>query len=343
MTTLFALWWVSLAIAATALIIMLGLVIGRVISGRVKRSREVERKRLVPVLLGSGVTRQVSWRSRRSLTDLSIELIRLVRGSDRERFVETATSLGVPERLRHRLRSGSSRVRLSATEALAEFGDTRSIQHLHAALRDRSPDVRLSAALALAEIHAAPPALDLVRMLGIGTRENSLLTRGLFREIALAHPDEIKALILDESVPASARATAIEILSASGDYTLVPVVAGLAGAASPCDPDLPRYLRALGEFGHPAGRKVVVKGLSSSDWDVRAAAAEAAGRIGLAEAAPQLAALLHDGTFWVRLQAGEALIRLGEDGIALLKQVAGSAREPGHTAADTILAERGFL
>ncbi|WP_146150954.1 HEAT repeat domain-containing protein [Allosphingosinicella deserti] len=319
---------------------MFGLLAGRVIFGRFKRAREAERKRLVPVLLGSRPALKIDWLARRSITDLSIELIRLVRGTDRERFVATATSFGVPERLRHRLGSGSARVRLSATEALAEFGDARSIQHLHAALRDRSAEVRLSAALALAEVRAAPPARELVEMLAIGTKENSLLTRALFREIAQAQPEELKALILDESVSPGAKATAIEILAASGDYSLVPIVARLASAAPADDPDLPRYLRALGDFGHPAGRKPVASGLLSPNWEVRAAAAEAAGRISLTEAAPNLAALLHDQVFWVRLRAGEALLRLGQIGVDMMERVAESDQEPARTAAATILAER---
>jgi HEAT repeat protein len=276
------------------------------------------------------------------LATLLVELIQLVRGSDRERFVEAATRLGVPERLRHHLNSGSPRVRLAAAEALAEFPDDQSVERLREALRDRSSDVRLSAALALASVGKTPPARELVDLLGIGTTENSLLTVGLFRDIAARRPEEIKSLIVDEGVPANAKAAAIEALSASADYSLVPLIASLALTTDADDPALPRYFGALGAFAHPAGERAVKRGLGSPNWEARAAAAEAAGRIGLISLGPQLRELLADPLWWVRFRAGEALARMGKDGAQLLHQAARFSPEPGRTAAVLTLAERGI-
>jgi HEAT repeat protein len=264
-------------------LIMLGLLLARLILRWTGRARVQEKKRLVPLLLGSAPHGMLRGRVRGDLlATVLVELIQLVRGSDRDRFVEAATRLGVPERLRHHLNSGSARVRLAASEALAEFPDERSVERLLASLRDRSSDVRLSAALALASLGKTPPARELVDLLGIGTTENSLLTVGLFRDIAGHRPQEIRALILDDSVPAGAKAAAIEALSASADYSLVPLIASLALSSRSDDPALPRYIRALGAFGHPAGEKAVKRGLGSASWEVRAAAAEAAGKIALA-------------------------------------------------------------
>ena len=322
---------------------MISLLAARLVMGWTGRARDAEKKRLVPLLLGSRPHGRLRKRGRGDLlATLLVELIQLVRGSDRERFVEAATRLGVPERLRHHLNSGSPRVRLAAAEALAEFPDERSVERLRAALRDRSSDVRLSAALALASVEKTPPARELVDLLGIGTTENSLLTVGLFRDIAARHPDEIKALILDDSVPADAKASAIEALSASADYSLVPLIAGLALSSDGEDRALPRYLGALGAFAHPAGEKAVKRGLSSPSWEVRAAAAEAAGRIGLISLGAQLRELLADREWWVRFRAGEALTRMGEEGARLLRQAARYSPEPGRTAATLTMAERAI-
>jgi HEAT repeat protein len=338
-----ALWFLSLGIAGVALLIMFGLLFARLVLGWSGRARAAEKKRLVPLLLGSAPQGQL----RRGvhgdlLASLLVELIQLVRGSDRDRFVEAATRLGVPERLRHLLNSGSPRVRLAACEALAEFPDEQSVARLGAALRDRSPNVRLSAALALASLGKTPPARDLVELLGIGTSENSLLTVGLFRDIAEHRPQEIRALILDDGVPTGAKAAAIEALSASADYSLVPLIASLALSSDGDDPALPRYLRALGAFGHPAGEKAVKRGLGSPSWEVRAAAAEAAGKIGLATLGLQLRELLADPEWWVRFRAGEALSLMGPDGARLLHEAAAHAREPGRSAAALTMAERGI-
>jgi HEAT repeat protein len=343
LSSLVALWLVSLVIAGAALLIMFGLILSRLVLGWTGRAREAERRRLVPLLLGADAQGTLGRAGRGDLlVDLSVELIQLVRGSDRDRFVETATRMGVPARLRHHLGSGSARVRLAAAEALAEFADERSIERLHAALRDPNADVRLSAALSLASVGKAPPARELVDLLAIGTRENSLLVVALFRDIGAQRPDEIKALVLDADVPAGAKAAAIEALAASGDYTLVPIITTLASTAATDDAALPRYLHSLGDFGHPAAEPAVRRGLSSPSWEVRAAAAESAGRIGLFTLAPQLQQLLGNESWWVRFRAGEALARMGEEGAFRLHESAASGPPLARTAAALTLAERGI-
>ncbi len=343
MSGLETLWWVALAIAGAALLITLGLILARLVFGWTGRAREAERRRLIPILLGSRPPTRLGRSARGDLlAELSIELIQLVRGSDRERFVDAATRMGIPERLRHQLDSGSPRVRLAAAEALAEFADPASVDRLTAALRDSNADVRLSAALSLASAGKAPPARALVDLLGIGTSENSLLIVSLFRDIAAAKPDEIRALILDATVPSGAKAAAIEALSASGDYSLVPLVTTLAVTCDAADEALPRYLAALGDFAHPAAEPAVRRGLGSPNWEVRAAAAEAAGRIGLVRLGAHLRELLGDREWWVRFRAGEALARMGEEGAALLRGTAASAAEPARTAAVLTMAERGL-
>jgi HEAT repeat protein len=84
----------------------------------------------------------------------------------------------------------------------------------------------------------------------------------------------------------------------------------------------------------------VKSGLGHSSWQVRAAAAEAAGRIGLLSLALLLRALLGDTQWLVRYRAGEALARLGTIGAALLRETATCAQEPARTAAALTLAER---
>ncbi|MBA3678153.1 MAG: HEAT repeat domain-containing protein [Sphingosinicella sp.] len=336
----------SLVLSAVAVLIMMGLVIARWIGVRRGRSREAERRRLIPLLLGiersGGDYGQVE-KAADLLADLATELIEMVRGEDKEAFIESATRLGVPERLQHRLDRGSPRVRLAAAEALGFFEDEKSIARLRGALDDPNPDVRLAAAISLASAGHAPPAVELVEKLGIGTRENSALVVGLFRDIAVKHPDEIRGLIESEQVNGRVKAAAIEALSASGDYSLVPLVANLVLAADPDAEELPRYLRALGDFGHPAAARAVHHALGSKLWWVRSAAAEAAGRIGLNDVAERLRTLLSDPVWWVRFRAAEALIRLGDEGRELLIATAESGSEPACSAARLTLAERGLV
>ncbi|HEY0627094.1 MAG TPA: HEAT repeat domain-containing protein [Allosphingosinicella sp.] len=346
MSTLYALWLVSLIISLIALAIMVGLIIARWISQRRARAREAERRRLVPLLLGGEANGEQLAEAERApdlLTDLATELIQMVRGEDKENFVASAERLGVAERLRYRLDHGSPRTRLAAAEALADFADDAiSMDRLRRALDDPNADVRLAAALALASVGQAPPARELVEKLGLGTHESSALTVGLFEEVARERPGEIRELIEAPDTHPYVKVAAIDALSASGDYSLVPIIAKLVLAAPDDAEELPRYLDALGDFGHPAAASAVSKVLDSPEWKVRAAAAEAAGKIGMTDAANRLAALLSDSHWWVRFRAGEALALLGETGRWALTEAAEHAPEPARSTAQLTLAERGL-
>jgi len=105
---------------------------------------------------------------------------------------------------------------------------------------------------------------------------------------------------------------------------------------------LPRYLRALGAFGHPAAARAVEHGLSSEAWWARAAAAQAAGRIGLTGAAGRLVELLDDPQWWVRFRSAEALVAIGEEGQRLLRETARGGSGLAATAARLTLAEQGL-
>lgn len=182
----------------------------------------------------------------------------------------------------------------------------------------------------------------LVEQLGLGTHESSMLIVTLLSEIARSRPDEIRQLVEDTGIPPAVRAAAIEALSGSGDYSLVKVIADLAQAADDAAPELPRYLRALGAFKHPAALPAIRSRLASPTWWVRAAAAESAGLISLADTIPTLCELLDDDDWWVRFRAGEALVRFGPTGRSLLMQVGENGSERARHAARSTLAEQAM-
>lgn len=339
------LWAISLLLAGLALLIMTGLIIARVIAGRRQRDVQAQRGRLLPLLLGAASDEDLA-ELRGSgpdiLGSLTTELIELVRGDERAQFVATATRAGVTDTLRRQLASGSPRLRVVAAEVLGNFPDDRCTAALEDALDDRDAGVRLAAALALASSDRAPPARMLVDRLRLGTDERSMLIVTLLSEIARERPGEVRSLIEQDDVSAAVKAAAIEALASSGDYSLVGVISRLTLAADDHASELPRYLRALGAFQHPAALPAVRLRLASPTWWVRAAAAEAAGRIGLTETTMQLNDLLDDNDWWVRFRAGEALVRLGESGRALLSEASRSGTERARHAARLTLAEQAL-
>ncbi len=337
------LWFTSLILAAAAIAIIAALIATRIAVEVLRPSRSSNRAILVRTVLGPEKAAGAPVAaSRKDLVEVCLELVQMVRGSDREEFIDRATRLGVPALLRHQLDSGSSRVRVAAAEALSQFHDAKSIDRLRAALDDRNASVRLTAALSLAAAGQAPPVRTLIEKLGIGTSETSRLTVSLFSDLAVHAPGDVRSIISDESVPPGAKAAAIEALSASGEYALVPQIAALVLESPTNSPELPRYLRALAAFGHPAAELAVLQALNSENWETRASAASAAGRIGLVSLADRLQALLADPEWWVRFRAGEALAGLGMLGVKRLRDAATRTEEPARTAAEATLAERGL-
>lgn len=342
MTRLADLWFVSLGLSLSALLIIAILIVARFVSEQTHANYQVERRRLLPMLL-AGVPDEILSRfaSQRPklFGQLTTDLIRLVRGDERATLVATATRLGFADHLRHQLRRGSARARITAAEMMADFPDEHCTAALKASLEDRDSDVRLAAALSLASSGRAPPASDLITLLGLGEREQSMMVATLLAEIARDRPGEIRALVVAADVPQGVKAAAIEALASSGDYSLVPIITQLALRADEDAPELPRFLRALGTLQHPAAATAIEKNLFSPIWWVRAAAAEAAGRIGLKNTGPRLVALLDDSDWWVRFRAGEALSRLGDDGRQLLGDTVRSGVSRARKAAVLTLAE----
>lgn len=344
MSALQLIWATSLVLSCAALAVMLALVVMRLWTSWL-RSRHLEaRRRLVPVLLGGAELDPAVLRGipDHVVTDLSLELIQLVRGAERDAFIANATRLGVPQRLARQMRSWSQRERAIALQGLAQLDDPVSRAALWRALDDRNRDIRLAAAQALAGKREQLDAQDLVRRLGLGSEQPSRTMVGLFRMIAETQPDEIKALVLQPDQNLEVRVAAIEALSNTGDYSLVPVIKSLALEAADGSEELPRYLHALGKLGHPGGREAVLAGLSSESMAARAAAARAAGRIALVDSAERLGELLNDREWWVRFRAAEALIDLGEAGLSRLRTAAVHGYGPARDAAVTMLAERGL-
>lgn len=340
MTTLASLWEVSLLMCSAATLAFAALLLGRAISETHGRRRAQLRDSLVPALLRGQTDKLVKSRATRKVAAaLTIELAELVRGSDREGLIAAARSAGADIELRRRLRSRVAQERLIAAEALAMFPE-HAEELAAVALHDKNPDVRLGAALALAQEGRAPSPGQLVRGLGIGTSEHSLLSVALMRDLAKHDPQAVEALLYDLELPDAAKLAATDALAETGAVDHAPLVAWMAEAAGEQTELQPRIFRALGRLGHPAGHDAILEGMHSPLWPVRSSAAEAAGRSHFRRSADRLVALLDDEEWWVRFRASEALSRLGGEGRLALERAAMDAGHLGRAAAIATLNER---
>lgn len=344
MNLLQIIWFTSLLLACTALTIMLSLIAARLLIERRGHHRRAERRRLVPMLIGEAELDKAALLGVRPnvVAELALELVEMVRGDERTAFLRKANALGVPEQLMRRLSSGSQRIRIAAVQGLARFDQPETRKALHHALEDSSSNVRLAAAFALTSSADPPDVGELIHKLRLDATDSSPVATSMFQRIAETRPEQIQALVMEGGCTTDLRLAALQALAATGDYSLVPLIAELATEAEDGSDAFLRYLHVLGRLSHPAARSAVLRGLVSPSMAARAAAAGAAGRIMLLESADRLVELLDDTEWCVRFRAAEALILLGEPGVSRLREVSRSGSEQARGAAVTMLAERGL-
>ena len=340
MTGFTLVWIVSWTLSGLALALLLGLIGYRALANRRLAAERLERGNYIELLKARTEPASVSGEPADDvLTDLTVQILELVRGDEKARFAERMTKAGTAARLRERLRRGNARLRILTAAALTNFKDEVSRAALTSALGDRNAEVRLTAALSLAANGQAPPPAELIRRLGIGEQESSLRTIMLLADLADNDLENVRALLRDPSIPPPIKAATARALAINDDFPSVPAVAALAMETDPRARELPLYLEALAQFEHPAGSPAVLCCLGSASAPVRAAAAYAAGRIGIEAALDRLENLLGDSDWWVRVRTAQALVRLGAGGQQRLRHAAGHAAEPARETAAVILAE----
>jgi HEAT repeat protein len=158
--------------------------------------------------------------------------------------------------------------------------------------------------------------------------------------LAVHEPDAALQALSDETLTVQARALLADAVAAAGDYR---AIEPLSHAAKGADQGLRMAAVAgLGVLAHPAAGGTIVSALLDHDWEVRAAACEAAARMNIPDAIPGLVTRLSDEVWWVRFQAAEALTRMGPTGIQGLRLAASANIDVVRRAAALALAEKGL-
>lgn len=348
MSLLLGLWWSSLAMAAVALVWMSALVAARVRRAR-KDARRAEERRLVQtacleIASGAGDAvaslRPVRGRAR-LLAESLIEFLAIVRGSERDRLVSAFQGMAIDETFRKRLFRGSKAGRLASAEVLSVFPGAATVAALNRLLETNADsEVRVAAVKALIELDASPSILKMLEDIRSRGVSESLLYLPLVRRLAIHEPDTALAALADTGLNTQARSLLADAVVAAGDYR---AIEPLSAAARHEDHGLRMAAVAgLGVLAHPAAATTIEAALDDPDWEVRAAACEAAARMNIRDAIPGLVMRLTDDVWWVRFQAAEALTRMGPAGIESLRIAAGARVDIVRRAAALALAEKGL-
>lgn len=349
MEGLLLLWWTSILLAMAALVWISALVIGRLFRERSDARRARDRDRacdaFMDVMNGAGDAlgrlRGVDHRAR-LLGEALLELLAMVRGSERNRLITALLSINMDDRFRRRLFRGGIAGRMVAAETLSNFPGPETVEALRAALRQtRNGNLRVALMRSLIELDAAPPLAEVLQEVHRSRGSESLLYLPLMRRLVNGDTRAALRAFGDPATPPKARVILAEALGASGDFR---ALRPLCVAATAPDMELRiASMRGLAAMGHPAAEPRILAALEDPVWMVRSAACEAAGRIGLRAAVPLLIRQLSDDVWWVRFRAGEALSALGPMGLQGLQGAAIGQGEVPRRAAALALAERGFV
>lgn len=252
-----------------------------------------------------------------------------IEGRHRDRLAELCLTLGLVGLERGRLRSRLPWVRIDAAHRLG-------------AMRAREAAPELLALLALEP--PGPAGFVIARAAAKCTRSADDL-RQLAELLAARAPGsrELAADILASS-PLDPQPLYAELLESDDEPLILLALAGLAGGGRLAAP------AALTRLADDARKEVRVKAaklllayphllpngrldafLRHDDWEIRAAAAKAAGELGNPANAVRLRRSLRDGQWWVRHHGAVALTQLGDTGFRVLCETAGAPDESPET------------
>ncbi len=343
MSFLAAIWITSLVLAAWALMSVMGLVFLRVLRARQLASRSGARTKLEAAL--RAIIQQPDITPKlpaemghfgQGFTLVALDLLTQVDGTVRDRLVELMTLNKTDARLRQGLRTLNQSKRVVAAEALRYFPGTANTNALRQALGDRDGDVRIAAAASLIALGASPALSELIVQLTKGGAMPVRLSQ-ILRDFCAAQPEEVVAIVGQNSLHPFVRAKAVETLAATGDPRHVSAIQSLTLSRVP---DLrAAALRAFTKLPNQRSRDAVAMCLRDEIWFVRAAAADAASSLGFYELVPLLVSLVDDEEWWVRFRASEALEKLDSAGRSALRDMAKTGTERQRRAAALVLSK----
>lgn len=307
------------------------------------------RERLEPALYDYLVTGEVApvlWqvksRNQTILASMLIEILVVLRGSERQRMVELAGELGLVERDLDRLRSRGRWRRAKAAENLGYYGGPEVVKPVSALLREEDETVRAVAARALSRIGTPEAADALASYLNSNSELTSLRMAENLERIGPLAVDPLVELIESEEEERRAQVLAARIL---GNLRVAEGRPALCKAIQRhWNTDLrAQATLALGKIGNPDDVCTITEAAGDDSWPVRAQAANAMGMIGEVSTVPTLEDLVADEEWWVRLNASRALVNIGPEGEKALVRILESPDRFARDRAAATLEEQGII
>jgi HEAT repeat protein len=316
--------WVAIGVAVAAASLFLFILISRIREATSERRYAKRRDDLLPVfyryICGDASVEQIrgSVRAARAVAqDLILAFLKqLSDGEARNRLLAAADELGFLQSALRDLRSMDWAKRDIAAMNLGILGLRETVADLVGLLRDRRVEVRYTAARSLGLIgtHEAvqalisimdqPELLDTPRVLEIvhsmGAQASEPLRQLLGRN---GHRPDVKLL-------------AIDLIGDLREYSMVGELHDQLRSLN--TEEALRAVRALGKISAPQSTRDVLRLAVDRSWAVRAQAVKAIGQLEIDEGLTLLLDALNDESYWVRFNAAQALVTLGDAGVRIL-------------------------
>lgn len=318
-------WLAALVLAAIGVVMMAVLITRRMILGRREARRDARcaflKRQLLVCLENPAAGLDLQAGDEALLIDVALDILRMIRGEDRARLTGLLRHNGI-DPAGKRIDRGSLPQRLARVQLMAYFDDRDSLDRLRAALHDPEPAVQLAAIAALGE----RGQVALLPEIGAVLEEAHFPASLLWADILCAFGDDAVPALLDfafnRKIDLPIRIAAVAALRPLAGPEIGDRLHKLAIYPDPMMREA--VLDTIARIGTHEPDALLTAALEDSDKHVRQAAARTVGALGLQTMPDQLARRLDDPDWQVRFYAAEALYKIGDRGIAMLRAVAGA-------------------
>jgi HEAT repeat protein len=302
--------WVGVGAFLFTLLLLLQIALLRQLAARRQRQRQVFARCWRPLLnlaaLGETITPpRLTRRHRIDFLLLWNEIRESVRGEAEPGLSRLAKAVGADRSARELLAKGNAGERLLALLTLGRLGDPADIDRVAAAARSSDTYVSMAAAQALVLIDPTRAVHDLLPLVARRTDWQPARIVALLGNVnaEILSPVLVKLL---RRVPSPALPRLLPLLTAVHSETAEAVLGKVFARAR--TPEL--LIAALKLARTPGTLAAVHHCLGHKDWQVRAQAAAALGRVGSWRDMERLVPLLQDREWWVRYRAAQAVMCL---------------------------------
>lgn len=353
MAMLALIWWLSAALAILAIVWMAWLILARLMDERAQARRHQGRQQLQGAFMaivrgqadirriGAGSARLAAARNPDLIAEVLLEFLSLVKGPERERLLLALRACGLEVVLLRYLPQAAATEHYACVEALVAFPSDATVMALRRiAMSGASIDFRATAFRTLIALGHPPSLAELLGNMGGDNARQGGSFLDVVRKIGISDLEGAVAALSDPQLPGLVQAVLIEAIAAHREYQIIPLLD--AKAADEVEPVRVAAIRAMGMLRHPACWPFIERALTDPSAEVRAVACKTAGLSAFRQAIPALGRCLSDSDWLVRFEAAEALIALGQAGVAELRHASAGTDDRAVRAASMALSEHGL-